>query len=268
VRFGVGIGIAPLSDRLRPSGGHHGSPVRPPAHWDFGVPVRPLGGVFYPRSLARRDWFEHYARTFDTVEINNTFYRLPEAETVASWRERAPPGFVYAVKFSRYGTHMKHLEDPHDTVGKFLERMRRLEHTLGPVLVQIPPNWNADPERLEAFLATTPRHLRWTVEVRDARWLTEDVYRVLRDAGAALCVHDLLDEHPWERTAEWTYLRYHGDRYGGRYTHQKADAERIAAEIGEGRDVFVYFNNDLDGHAVTNAQELGRYVRRRVEGEG
>lgn len=227
-------------------------------HWE---------GIFYPKGLPRSDWFDHYARRFDTVEINNTFYRLPGAETFDGWRERAPGGFLYALKFSRYGTHLKHLKDADEVIGNFLAAARRLEDRLGPILVQLPPRWGADPGRLADFLAAAPDDLRWAVEFRDPSWLREDVYGVLRDAGAALCVHDLVEDHPRELTAGWSYLRYHGRRYAGSYSHQKltAEADRIADRLAGGRDVYAYFNNDAGGHAVTDARDLRRYVTARCE---
>lgn len=222
-------------------------------------------GVFYPDSLPRKQWFDHYAAEFDTVEINNTFYGLPDADTFDAWRERAPEGFLYALKFSRYGSHMKHLKDAADTVGTFLEVARRLEARLGPILVQLPPRWHVDVERLRAFLDAAPGTVRWSVELRDPSWFRDEVYEVLSEAGAALCIHDLIEDHPRKITADWVYLRYHGDRYEGSYSHQKlaAEADRVARHLRKGRDVLAYFNNDVGGHAVHNAGDLRRYVERR-----
>ena len=124
-------------------------------------------GVFYPEDLPKTEWFSYYARQFDTVEINNTFYRLPEATTFEAWRRQAPKGFCYALKFSRYGSHIVRLKKPRDTIGKFLKRADRLGEFLGPILVQLPPNWKADPERLAAFLKAAPNDYRWAVEFRD-----------------------------------------------------------------------------------------------------
>ncbi len=225
-------------------------------------------GVFYPEDLPKDEWFGRYAERFDSVEINNTFYQLPEAETFDDWRERAPEGFCYAVKFSRYGSHMKKLKDPEGTIGTFLERAERLEDRLGPILVQLPPHWGADPERLAAFLDAAPSAHRWAVEVRDPSWLCAAVFDVLRDHGAALCLHDMIDDHPRELTADWLYLRYHGEDYAGGYSPQRlsAEADRIAAWLDDGLDVFAYFNNDLGGHAVEDAGNLARYLDHRLSG--
>ena len=223
-------------------------------------------GVFYPDDLSRNRWFEHYALHFDTVEINNTFYTLPEADTFDAWRERAPRGFQYALKLSRYGTHMKHLKDPQEWLGRFLERAERLGASLGPILVQLPPHWHADPDRLSRFLAIAPVRHRWAIEFRDESWLCDEICDILREHGAALCLHDLVDDHPRVVTADWVYLRFHGagseGRYTGSYSYQAltALAKRIREHLSNGLDVFAYFNNDQHGHAVHNARDLRRYV--------
>jgi uncharacterized protein YecE (DUF72 family) len=219
--------------------------------------------VFYPRDLRKRDWLKHYAAHFDTVEINNTFYGLPPESTFHRWREQAGSGFCYALKFSRYGTHRKRLIDPADTIGVFLERARHLEGHLGPILVQLPPRWRARPERLDAFLEAAPQDVRWAVELRDPSWLRDDVFAVLRARGAALCIHDLLPEHPLEVTADWLYLRYHGPfRCAGSYAPQALAAEGrwLREHLAAGRDVYAFFNNDAEGNAVRNALQLRECV--------
>ena len=226
-------------------------------------------GDFYPKILRQKDWFEHYAGHFDSVEINNSFYRLPPPEIFAQWRERAPKGFLYAIKYSRFGTHMKRLLDPEQHMARFLMSALELRRALGPVLVQLPPNWGADAERLNRFLAVAPKKLRWAIEFRDASWLCKPVYEVLERHNAALVIHDLLPKHPEVRTADWCYRRYHGQNYDGCYTPQylAAHARRIAEDLDAGRDVYAYFNNDLGGHAVRNALDLRRYLDARVSTE-
>ncbi|HKY31694.1 MAG TPA: DUF72 domain-containing protein [Candidatus Polarisedimenticolia bacterium] len=218
-------------------------------------------GVLYPEDAPARAWFSFYAARFDTVEINATFYHLPEESTFHSWAERAPGGFLYALKFSRYGTHLKRLLEPADTIGLFLERARRLGPSLGPVLVQIPPRFHADPGRLDAFLEAGPAGVPWAVEFRDPDWLRQEVYAVLARHGAALVLHDHMP-HPRRRTAPWTYRRYHGKVPGGCYSRERLarEAEDIAGEAREGMPVYAYFNNDTHGHAVRNALELRRMV--------
>lgn len=224
------------------------------AHWR---------GVFYPGDLPKADWFTYYAEHFDTAEINNTFYRLPAAETFAGWRRQTPPGFCYALKFSRYGSHLKHLKEPHDSIAKFLGRAARLKEYLGPILMQLPPRWDVNPDRLATFLTAAPRGCRWAVEFRDPRWLCDAVFRVLRDHNAALCIHDLIADHPRQLTADWVYLRFHGGSEGGNYPPQalRSQARRIRPYLMRGLDVFVYFNNDAHGYAVRNAADLKRYLR-------
>jgi uncharacterized protein YecE (DUF72 family) len=219
-------------------------------------------GPFYPNDLPRRRWFEHYAERFNTVEINNTFYNLPKAETFDRWREQAPDGFLYVLKYSRYGTHIKRLKDPARHVDVFMERAARLEDHLGPILVQLPPNWHADVQRLAAFLDAVPREQRWAIELRDPDWLREEVYAVLGDHGAALCLHDMIDDHPRVVTAGFVYLRFHGDHYRGSYSPQALSgvARRIRGHLQDGRDVFAFFNNDEQAYAVENALDLRRYL--------
>ena len=225
-------------------------------------------GSFYPEDLPKRRWLERYVSAFDTLEINNTFYRLPSAEVFASWRRQAPMGFLFAVKMSRFATHMKHLNDPEQTIGKLMERAQALGPTLGPILVQLPPRWRADPGRLDAFLDAFDQlapEQRIAVEMRHASWLAPEVYEILEAHGAALVLHDLLPEHPRVVTADFTYLRFHG---AAPATHEGAYAERplsnearwIARELHGGVDVYAYFNNDVGGHAVRDAMRLRELI--------
>lgn len=219
-------------------------------------------GVFYPDEYPKKEWFSYYVEHFRTVEVNNTFYHLPEAETFDHWREQAPKGFLYVLKFSRYGSHLKKLKDPADSIGAFLDRAKRLKQHLGPILVQLPPHWSVDVERMDAFLDAAGGERRWAVEFRDPSWLCEDVYTVLRNHQAALCIHDLLPDHPRMITTDWVYLRFHGPGSSGAYSYQKLTgvARRIRKHQAEGRDVYAFFNNDAKGHAVHNALQLQRYV--------
>jgi uncharacterized protein YecE (DUF72 family) len=219
--------------------------------------------AFYPRDIPKKRWFAYYAKHFDTVEINNTFYRLPQAETFDVWREQAPQGFCYALKFSRYGSHLKRLKEPDAPLERFLDRARRLQEYLGPILVQLPPHWKPAPERLAGFLSAASSDYRWAIAVRDPRWLCDGIYAILRHYAAALCIHDLIADHPRQITADWVYLRFHGVSYGGSYTRQTltAQARQIEQYLAGGLDVFAYFNNDAHGYAVHNAAELRRYVQ-------
>lgn len=223
-------------------------------------------GRFYPTGLSRPDHLRYYASRFSTVELNTTFYGLPDRRTVRRWRGSVPNDFVFTVKLSRYGTHLKRLSDPQDWLARFEQAVSPLGPTLGPVLVQLPPRWHRAPERLDAFLGAAPDHWRITVEVRDPDWLHRSVYDVLRRHEAALCIHDLLEDHPRIVTADFVYLRFHGPdprhRYAGSYGPQALSgaARRIRRHLEGGLDVYAYFNNDVDAHAIGNALDLARYV--------
>jgi len=225
---------------------------------------------FYPAGLPARAWLAYYATHFDTVELNGTFYRLPEAPVFARWRTQVPAGFTFAVKFSRFGTHMKRLLGARETIGRFAQRARRLGPTLGPVLVQLPPRWAPDLPRLHDFLAEAPRDMRWVVEVRDARWLGDELYALLRRHDAALCIHDLIPDHPRVVTTDYTYVRFHGVCYGGSYGDAALApwAAWITDRLAERVAVFAYFNNDVDGHAIENARSLARLVARQQSRAG
>jgi uncharacterized protein YecE (DUF72 family) len=220
-------------------------------------------GVVYPEGLPQRRWFEHYASHFDTVEINNTFYRLPTPAAVDGWEAQAPSGFVYALKLGGFGSHRMKLRDGASWLPNHLDRVDRLGDHLGPNLVQLPPRWRRDAARLDDFLAAAPRRIRWAVEIRERSWLHDEVFEVLARHGVALCIHDLLADHPWELTTDWTYVRFHGPDalerpYHGRYTGRRLwrVAERMASWLESGCDVYAYFNNDWHGAAFEDAAWL------------
>ncbi len=218
-------------------------------------------GVFYPPALPQSRWHHHYAKHFDTVEINYSFYRLPSPEAFDRWREQAPSGFVYAVKANRFITHVKRLKDAAEPLERFLTCARRLGDKLGPVLWQLPPRWRANPERLEAFTALLPADLTHVFEFRDARWFIQPVRDILERFGLTFCVFDMrgLSCPAWV-TSDVVYLRFHGAEavYGGRYGHDGLQpwADRIREWLAEGRTVYAYFNNDAFGNAVDDAQTL------------
>jgi uncharacterized protein YecE (DUF72 family) len=222
-------------------------------------------GEFYPADLREASWLEHYVSTFDTVEINNSFYRLPEATTFAGWRERAPSSFLFAVKASRFLTHMKKLKDPEEPLHRFFDRARELRDHLGPVLYQLPPRWPVNLGRLDAFLACLPEGVRHVLEFREPSWYAPEVLDRLERAGVALCLHDMSGSAPPRvGVGPFVYVRFHGvTRYGGRYGDEELTpwAERLAAEHASGRDVFAYFNNDLGGHAPRDALRLKDMLR-------
>jgi uncharacterized protein YecE (DUF72 family) len=228
-------------------------------------------GVVYPAELRQRDWFSYYATQFDTVELNNTFYRLPTEAAAEQWGAQAPPRFVYAVKLGQFGSHRMKLRDAARWLPNHLDRVRRLGPALGPNLVQLPPRWKRNATRLDEFLSVAPKDLRWAVELRDPSWLHDDIYSVLERHDAALCIHDLLPDHPWKLTATWTYVRFHGPRatkepYHGRYGARRLarPAARMQGWLESGVDVYAYFNNDYEGHAVQDARWLRERLERKV----
>jgi uncharacterized protein YecE (DUF72 family) len=220
-------------------------------------------GAVYPREVPQRLWLEEYGRTFDTVELNNAFYRLPDRETFAAWRRRVPDGFVMAVKASRYLTHIKRLKDPAEPVARLLSAARGLSDALGPILLQLPPNLRADPPLLAATLACFPDDIRVAVEPRHESWWSEQTRAVLADRGAALCWADRRGRPvtPTWRTADWGYLRMHqGTAYPPPHygvAALRTWAGRLAETYPNG-EVFVYFNNDPGGAAVHNARQFAK----------
>ncbi|WP_406513508.1 DUF72 domain-containing protein [Streptomyces sp. NBC_00161] len=232
-----------------------------------GWQYRDWAGVLYPPDRPRRLWLETYAEHFGTVECNNAFYRLPSPETFAQWRERTPQGFVMAVKASRYLTHIKRLHDPEEPVHRLMAHAAALGDRLGPILLQLPPTLQADPEVLDACLACFPAGIRVAVEPRHESWWTADVRTVLTERRAALCWADRGSRPvaPLWRTADWGYVRFHegradpAPRYGR--TALRSWAERIADTWPPDAAVFAYFNNDAGGAAVVNARAFTRLVR-------
>jgi uncharacterized protein YecE (DUF72 family) len=220
-------------------------------------------GVVYPAGLPQRLWFEHYQQLFDTVELNSTFYRLPTQAAVERWAAAARPGFLFAVKLGAFGSHRMKLADAQSWLPNHIDRVERLHEHLGPNLVQLPPRWKRNAARLDEFLSVAPTEMRWAVELREPSWLHDDVFEVLRRHRAALCIHDLLADHPFELTTDWTYVRFHGpdalrQPYHGAYGRARLDtwSSRLGDVLDAGRDVYAYFNNDWFGHAVRDAALL------------
>jgi uncharacterized protein YecE (DUF72 family) len=224
-----------------------------------GYQYRHWRGVLYPAGLAQARWLERYATVFDTVELNATFYRLPTPEAAERWRDVAPSGFVFAVKGSRYLTHMKRLLDAGAGLRRFYRPVSRLGPKLGPVLWQLPPGLRPDAPRLDRFLAHLPAG-RHAVEFRDPAWYAQEICDVLDARGAAFCEHDLVPRAPPRLTGRFRYVRFHGrtGKYAGRYGAGalREFAESYLASAADGVPVFVYFNNDQGGHAVRDALDL------------
>jgi uncharacterized protein YecE (DUF72 family) len=218
------------------------------------------GGVFYPPGLRARDELAWYASRFGTVELNNPFYRLPSRETFTRWQQQTPDDFVFAVKVSRFISHVKRLKDAAAPLALLLEHASPLGPKLGPLLIQLPPQFHADLPRLEAFLSSLPEGYRWVLEPRHPSWQVPAVYEALGQRGVALCVPvggrlqpDLVT------TAPFTYIRMHaGASPGGAFGEEQLRpwATRIRALLRSGKEVYVYFNNDWEGHAVRDALRL------------
>ena len=227
-------------------------------------------GRFYPDGLPARRWLEHYASRFDTVEVNATFYRLATRRAVESWVQQTPPGFLFAVKASRYLTHVKRLRDLDRGIQRFsapLEPMQAARR-LGPVLWQLPENFHRDDARLDAALSAFPRG-RQAVEFRHQSWFVPEVEEILRRHGAAL----VIGHHPQRPfqtlaiTAAFTFVRFHYGARGRRGNYSERElaewASRIADWRDDGLDVFAYFNNDWEGFAPRNAARLESLLRKK-----
>jgi len=230
-------------------------------------------GPVYPRGTRPGEFLRLYAQRFATAEINRTFYSLPDTAVLAGWRDTTPSGFVFAVKASRYLTHMKKLREPAEALARLFAATDGLGAKLGPVLFQLPPRWRADPARLDDFCAALPAGRRYAFECRDESWWDDLVYETLARHGAAWCVYDLAGRRaPPIVTADFVYVWLHGphDAYRGGYSAQSltAWARRVAAWRDAGRDVYCYFDNDEAGHAVADAARLIRLVEARGAAAG
>jgi uncharacterized protein YecE (DUF72 family) len=222
-------------------------------------------GLFYPEGLPQKRWFDRYSQEFDTVEINASFYRLPLPTTFEGWREKAPPGFRYAVKANRFITHMKKLVGCGEEIDRFIELARRLGETLGPILYQLPPSLHKDLSRLENFLKRLPQDVEHVVEFRHASWYDEDVLALLDRHGAGFVTHDLKGlKSPRWASGRTAYVRFHGTagKYHGRYSEEALLdwTDWLLQQAREGRSVWCYFNNDIHGHAIEDARTLKSMV--------
>jgi uncharacterized protein YecE (DUF72 family) len=222
-------------------------------------------GAFYPQGLPVKRWFDHYAATFDTVEINNSFYRLPSGDTFEKWRDQAPPGFCYAVKANRFLTQAKKLKDCAEPLDRMMAAVRHLGDRLGPILYQLPPRFRLNLERLEEFLNIVPKDVVNVFEFREESWLEPETLALLDRYGASFCAHDM----PGSATGRWAvgpiaYVRFHGGagKYWGRYPDERLLewTDWIVREAHAGRPVWVYFNNDIHAHAIDDALTLRAMV--------
>jgi uncharacterized protein YecE (DUF72 family) len=223
-------------------------------------------GAFYPEGLPVKRWFAHYAEHFDTVEINNSFYRLPTAETFDAWRDQAPAGFHYAVKANRFITQAKKLKDCAEPIARMMTPTLHLGTTLGPILYQLPPRFSANLPRLAEFLSLLPPDITHVFEFRDPSWLTEETLTLLNAHGASFCAHDM----PGLATPRWAsgpvaYVRFHGatGKYHGRYRDETLLGwlDWMIEQRNAGREVWAYFNNDIEAHAIADALTLKAMAR-------
>ncbi|HEY6764887.1 MAG TPA: DUF72 domain-containing protein [Candidatus Sulfotelmatobacter sp.] len=223
-------------------------------------------GNFYPPKTPPARMLEFYIQHFDTVELNNSFYRLPPVSAFECWRDATPSNFIYAVKASRFITHNKKLKDPENAIENLLPRAARLGSKLGPVLFQLPPRWRVNVERLRNLLEILPHDVRYTFEFRELSWIIPEVDAVLKEFNAAFCVYELAGYHtPIKITADFAYVRLHGPesgKYQGSYSDEKlsAWARQIETWAAELRAVYVYFDNDQAGYAAANALMLKRML--------
>lgn len=227
-------------------------------------------GVFYPKELKQKQWFDYYCQYFDTVEINNTFYHLPGREVFENWRKKSPDNFLFVIKASRFITHLKKLNNPQESTQKFLQHAAGLGEKLGVVLFQLPPFWNLNLERLQKFVKYLRTQkiipdLKVAIELRNPTWNQSVVFEILKSANIALCFADWPDlkiEGPV--TADFVYIRRHGSTslYSSNYSMEQIqqDAEQIKKWLVKGIDSYVFYNNDAYGWALKNALSLKNII--------
>lgn len=219
-------------------------------------------GPFYPAKISATKMLDFYAGRFDTVELNNSFYRLPGEDTFEDWRRSTPPNFIFAVKASRFLTHNKKLKDPENALQKFFPRVAHLDTKLGPILFQLPPKWHVNEQRLEALLRVLPCAHRYVFELRDRTWITPEINKLLARFHAAFCIYELAGyRSPLTVTSDFAYVRLHGPgpgKYQNSYDERclrwwRGQIEDWAKGL---RAVYIYFDNDQAGFAAKNAMTL------------
>lgn len=216
---------------------------------------------FYPVDLPERNWLEFYSRDFQTVEINSSFYHLPKLQTFTNWRSKTSKDFIFAVKASRFITHIKKLKNCHQPWQRFIENAKNLREKLGPILFQLPPSFKADPKRLENFLKILSKKYQYVLEPRNESWFNPKIYEILKKYKVSLCFISAPD-FPWQEiiTSNFIYIRMHGAKslYNSKYSSRelKKLAQKIKNWQAKKLPVYVYFNNDDRAHAIFNAKEL------------
>lgn len=225
--------------------------------------------LFYPEKLAKANWLKFYAAHFPTVELNNSFYRLPSENAFTTWYESSPAGFTFAVKVSRFITHIKRLKNVEEELDKFITRARILKEKMGPLLYQLPPNMHRNTEVLERFLANLPQEMRHVIEFRHQSWLEAEVFDILHKYNTGFCVFDMPSiTCPLMATADFAYIRFHGSTglYFSCYSEEELVgwAKRLADLAADLKVVYIYFNNDAQAFAIKNAIALGEYLKMAV----
>lgn len=222
-------------------------------------------GRFYPNDTEKREMLSHYTEHFGTVEINATYYRLPFENMIKGWKNRAPGDFKFAVKGHRRITHYNKLRDVSDFLAKFLERVQRLDDHLGPILWQLPPKLERDDELLADFLELLPEKYQYALEFRHKSWMDEEVYDLLGEHEVALVwISSKIMPEVCRVTAPFVYVRFHGLESGYRYNYSEGElrpwAERIAEQLDNGHQAYVYFNNDYEARGPQNAKMLRKMI--------
>ncbi len=224
-------------------------------HWE---------GIFYPAKWPRSKWLEYYCDHFDTVELNATFYRLPNPSTFENWKERTPENFLWSVKGSKFITHTRRLRDPAEPITRLYEVTAGLGEKLGVILFQMPPGLAFDEKLLRDFCESLDPQIRHSLEIRHPSWISDQAFGLLSDFNIALCMADTAGRYPYceEITADFIYIRLHGSKklYASKYSEGELNtwAEKIDSW---NRDTFIYFDNDFEGHAVNNAKRLKEILR-------
>lgn len=220
---------------------------------------------FYPEDIKQKDWLKFYSEKFDTVEINNSFYRLPEKKTFKNWKDTVSKNFVFSVKASRYITHMKKLKDPKESVSNFIDNSKSLKEKLGPILFQLPPNWKFNKKRFQNFLKKLSKKYNYTMEFRNSTWWNDDVFKLLKKNNIAFCIYELENTTtPKKITADFVYVRLHGPdgKYKGIYNKKALSywAKLFNKWLSNKKDIFCYFDNDEKGFAAKNALQLKNLI--------
>lgn len=233
------------------SGWHYG-------HWE---------GPFYPADISSEKYLEYYSKSFHTVEINSSFYRMPDRETIREWRDTVPENFIFSIKASRYITHMKKLKETREAVSYLTSTVSLFKNKLGPILFQLPPRWHVNPERLESFVKSLPGNYDYAFEFRDTSWFDDSVYEILEKHNMAFCLYEIgRVVSPRIVTADTVYIRLHGPDgpYRGQYSDSELSdwAHAILKWRKEGKEIYCYFDNDEQGYAPLDAMRLQEMVAR------